>query len=89
MEQMRMTQQLVDMQKSVFEHMVNSMIMFWDQTEKMVGPLVDQAVWIPPERKGVFKQLVEQNKRGCEYIKSAAEQGFDWLEVFFNGNASK
>ncbi len=84
-QQMRMAKLLLDQQRVTFDGIMNNMIMFWDQTERMLGALVDQAAWVPPEGKGAFKEWIGGNKKGCESFKNVANEGFTWLDNFFSG----
>ncbi len=84
-QQMRLAKQFVDLQKVMVEGLFNSMITFWDQTEKMFGPFVDQAVWFPAEGRGILKEWIGRNKQGFETFKNAANEGFNVLEGMLNG----
>lgn len=85
--QMRMAKQVLDMQKVAFTGMINNMILFWDQTEKMLGSFMDKAVWMPDEGRKAFKEWVDGNKKGCETYKSAVDDGFNRLASCFNGKS--
>ena len=82
---MGMVKQMMGMQKMTLDGMLSSMIMFWEQTDRMLGPLLDQAVWMPAEGKKVFKDTVSANKRGCETFKDAVNEGFNRLESCIPG----
>lgn len=77
--------QMMDLQKLTFNGMINNMIMFWDQTEKMFGAVMEQTPWVPDEGKKVFHDWVNGNKKGCETFKSAVDDGFNKLESCFAG----
>jgi hypothetical protein len=86
--QVEMTRRLLDMEKAIFEGMLNNMIAFWDQTEKLLGAFVDSATWVPPEGKEAFKEWMVGNRKGCETFKRAANEGFSWLEAVMNSRAN-
>ncbi len=86
-QQFRLAKQFVDLQKVMFDGVFNGMIIFWDQTEKMLAQIVDQAVWMPPEGKDVFKEWIGRNKKGCESFRNAANDGFTWLEGILTGGS--
>ncbi len=83
--QMRMARQVMDMQRVAFTGMINNMILFWDQTEKMLGAFMDRAGWVPEEGKKAFREWVDGNKKGCETYKNAVDDGFNRLGSCFNG----
>ena len=85
MDQMRMTKQVFDLQKATFDSMLGSMLMFWDQTEKVLNNFMDQAVWVPEEGKKAFSEWVRTNKKGCEDFKTAVSDGFEKMESCFVG----
>jgi hypothetical protein len=86
MDQMRMTKQVFDLQKATFDGMLSSMLMFWDQTERMLNSFMDQAVWVPDEGKKAFAQWIRTNKKGCEDLRSAVADGFKKMEGCFVGS---
>lgn len=85
-QQSRMAKQIMDLQRATFEGMINNMIMFWDQTGKMLSPFVDQAPWVPEEGKKAFRDWVEGAKKGCETFKNSVNDGFSRVESCFAAN---
>lgn len=83
-QQARMTKQWMDLQRVAFDGMINNMILFWDQTEKMFGSYLDQAAWVPAEGRKAFREWVDGNKKGCETFKSAVNDGFSRMETCFS-----
>lgn len=84
-QQVRMAKQMMDLQRVTFDGMINNMMMFWDQTERMLGSFMEQAPWVPQEGKRAFKDWVDGNKKGCETFKNAVNEGFSKLEGCFAG----
>ena len=85
MDQMRMTKQVFDLQKATLDSMLGGMLMFWDQTEKMLNGFMEQAVWLPDEGKRAFNQWIRTNKKGCEDLKNVMADGFKKMEGCFVG----
>ncbi len=82
-QQMKTVKQMIDMQKSTVDGMINSMTMFWTQTETMMETFLVQAVWIPEEGKKALRDWVETNKQGCETFRNAVNDGYSNLEKMF------
>jgi len=81
----RIAKQMMDVQRATFGSVINNMIMFWDQTGKMFGTFLDQAVWVPEEGKKTFREWIDVNKKGCETFKNAVDEGFNKLESSITG----
>jgi hypothetical protein len=79
-QQKMMAKQLMDLQKATFEGMMNNMIIFWDQTGRMLGSYLNQASWMPEEGRKTFRDWVDSNKKGCETFQHAVTDGFKRLE---------
>jgi hypothetical protein len=84
--QVKMAKQLMDLQRATCEGMLNNMIVFWDQTEKFLGALVDSAMWVPPESKSAFKEWIVCNNKSCRTFKRTVTEGFSWMETFLNAH---
>ncbi len=82
-QQMKTVKQMIDLQKSTVDGMINSMTMFWTQTETMMETFLVQAVWIPEEGKKALRDWVETNKKGCETFRNAVNDGYSNLEKMF------
>ena len=80
MDQMRMAKEVFQLQKATVDGMLNSMLMFWDQTEKVMNTFMEQAIWLPDEGKKAFNEWVRTNKKGCEDFKNAVADGFNKME---------
>lgn len=86
---MTMAKQMLDLQRVTFDSMINGMLMFWDQTERMVGPFLEQAAWMPEEGKKAVRDWLDTNRRGCESFKNAVDTGYSNLEKFFGGTGQQ
>ena len=87
--QMLMVKQMIDMQKASFDAMMNSMLMFWNQTEQMLGSFLNQAAWMPDQGKDAFRQWLENNKKACDYFKTTIDNGYTTLEEYFRGGSGR
>lgn len=70
MDQFTMTKQVLDLQKATFEGMTCSMLMFWEQTEKIFDSFLDQAVWLPEEGRKAFSEWIKINRKGYESFRN-------------------
>jgi hypothetical protein len=81
-QQMRMAKQFMDLQRVTFDGMINNMIIFWDQTGRMLGSYFDQAPWMQDDARKAFQDWIDGNKKGCETFKNTVNDGFKRLESF-------
>jgi len=79
-----MAKQLINLQRIGAEGMISSMIMFWEQAESMLNALLGQVSWVPEEGKKVFREWVDSNKKGCETLKNAVNDGYASLGRYFD-----
>jgi hypothetical protein len=79
-QQFGMAKQMIEMQKTSCESIINSMIIMWEQS----GNMLEGATWFPEEGRKAFRQWVEVNKKACENMKSAISSGYANLEKFFS-----
>jgi polyhydroxyalkanoate synthesis regulator phasin len=68
--------QMIDFQKTTFDHTFDAMVMLQDQTEKVANTLFEQATWFPEEGKRVIIQWTEIYKKGRDDLKSAVDDHF-------------
>lgn len=78
-QQFRIVKQMIDMQKSSCDGMINSLIMMWEQT----ATVLEGAPWFPEEGRRAFRQWVDMNKSACESLKGAINTGYSNLDKFF------
>lgn len=79
-QQARIAKQIMDLQRVAFDGMLNNMIVYWDETEKLLGAMLDKAAWVPDEGKKAFREWMDGNKKGCETLKKAVNDGFNNIE---------
>ena len=74
-----MAKQMIDLQRISVEGMINNMIMLWDQTGSVLNSFLDQAAWVPEEGKKACREWIDSNKKGCETLKNAVNNGYNNL----------
>lgn len=84
-QQTKMMKQMMDLQRSSFDGMLNNMIMFWEHTERTVNAFLDQASWLPEEGKKAVREWTDANRKGCEGFKCSMNDSFSRMESFFMG----
>ncbi len=84
--QTKLAKQMIDLQRVSLNGMINNTLILLDQTEKMLGVMMDQANWVPDEGKKALREWVDSNKRGCENFKKVVDDGFNRMESCFMGN---
>ncbi|MDQ5986417.1 MAG: hypothetical protein CSYNP_02141 [Syntrophus sp. SKADARSKE-3] len=83
MEPENVTKQMIDFQKTALDNTFRTMSIFQEQTERMMGMVLDQSSWIPPEGKNAIQTYVKAYKKGQADLKASADDGFAKLEGFF------
>ena len=51
MEPLKMAKQMIDFQKATFDNTFEAMVLLQDQTERMVGTIMEQATFLPRGRE--------------------------------------
>ncbi len=74
-----MTKKMIDLQRVSVEGWIGNMIAFWEQTGSMLNSILNQSAWIPDEGKKVVRDWIDTNKRGCETLKDAVNNGYNSL----------
>jgi hypothetical protein len=82
-----MVKQMIDLQRIGVEGMIGSVIILWDQTGSVLNAILEQAPWTPEEGKKVFRAWVDSNKKGCETLKEAVNNGYTNLAKYFEKKA--
>ena len=79
----RFAKQMIDLQKTTFDNMYDSMVMLYDHAEKLTLTLFEQANWIPEESSRVVTQWLEILKTGRNDYKSAMDNIFTRMDDVF------
>ena len=79
--------QMIDLQRTSIEGMIGNAIVFWDQMENAWNMFLNQASWVPEEGKKALREWIDSNKKGCETIKDAVNNGYASLGKCFERKA--
>jgi hypothetical protein len=85
MEQTTIMKQMINFNKAAFDNAYNAMVMFQDETEKMVNMSMEQATWIPEEGKQFADEWTKTCRQGWKDFKNAVDANFKKAEDFFAG----
>jgi hypothetical protein len=77
---MNAVKQAIEMQKAGFDNMLNSTLMFLNQSDLMLNSFLGFATWMPEEMKNAFRQQWEANKQAFAFFKKSVDDGFDNLK---------
>jgi hypothetical protein len=72
--------QILDFQKSAFTNAFNAYAMIQDQSQKMLGAVAEQAVWLPQQSRQQLDQWVASAKKGINDYKKAVDDSFNLFE---------
>lgn len=79
----RLAKQVIDFQRTMFENVFKSTVMFQDVMENTANTLLNQATWLPEEGKKTIDSWVPVYKKGREDYKNIIDESFDNLKKFF------
>ena len=82
-----LAKQMIDLHRMSLEGMIGNAIIFWDQMGNMGNMFLNQASWVPDEGKKAFREWIDSNKKGCETIKDAVNNGYASLGKCFDRKA--
>ncbi|MFZ2396875.1 MAG: hypothetical protein WAW09_11385 [Smithella sp.] len=88
MDNKAIVKQMIDLHKTSFGNFFSTMVTLQDQAEKMMKTFVDRNPGITEEGKKVMEQLNSMYKKNCDDFKKAVDEGYEKIEVFFDGNAA-
>lgn len=80
-------QQIIDVNKAIFDNSFNAITVLQDHTEKMVGLFLEQATLFPLEGRKVISEWIESYKKGRQDYKEAVDNNFKTVENYFVGAA--
>ncbi|MFW2365055.1 MAG: hypothetical protein ACN4GW_01455 [Desulforhopalus sp.] len=80
MELTGMTKQLINFQKSTFNHAFSGAIALQDYSENLMGTILSQSPWLNEESKKPICDSVKIVKSVTEEYKKVVDQGFAELE---------
>ena len=83
MEPKQIAKQMIDFNKKAFDSSFDAMSVIQEQTEKMVGSLMEQSALFPEEGKKLVNDWIKTYKKGREEFKAAADENFKKVEAFF------
>ena len=84
MEPKQIAKQMVDFNKKAFDNSFEAMAVLQDQTEKMVAAMMQQTTFFPEEGKKLINDWLKTYKKGREEFKTAADENFKKVDVFFS-----
>lgn len=85
MDPKQIAKQMVDFNKTAFDNSFAAMAVIQEQTEKMVSNMMEQTNIFPAEGKKLIMDWIKTYKKGREEFKTAAEENFKKVEVYFSG----
>jgi hypothetical protein len=84
MEPAKMTQQMIEFQKTAVESSFQAMALFQGHAEKVLQMVLNQAAWLPEGSKKALDEWTNTYKKGCEGFKQAVDMSFARAENFFS-----
>ncbi len=83
MDQNQIFKQMIDFNKATFDNSFSAMVMVQEQTEKMVGTILEQATWLPEEGKKAISEWADACKKGSKDFKKAVDDNYKKVDDFF------
>ena len=76
---------MIDFQKTAFDNTFRTMSILQEQTERMMGMVLEQSSWVPADGKSAIQNYVKAYKKGQADFKASADDGFAKVEGYFAG----
>jgi uncharacterized protein YlbG (UPF0298 family) len=89
MEYNKLTKQLIDFQRVLFNNTNNTFSVMQDNSENMVTGFWDQFTWVSKDTKKPFNDSFKFVKKAREDYRKAIDQGFDKLAELVDDKADK
>ncbi len=83
MDQKQIARQMLQFHKTAFDNGFNAMTMVYEQNEKMVNAMLDQATWLPEEGKKAMLDWIQSYQKGCDEFKKLMDEKYKRIEEFF------
>ena len=80
MNQKEMILQMVSFNKKAFENTFNAVVVFQDQSESLFKSMLDQAPWLPQDKKTGVGEWVKSYKKTRDDFRKSVDDGFMKLE---------
>lgn len=85
MEPRTIAKQAMDYHRAAVDNSFNAMLLLYEQTARMADSFLAQATVLPAEGTKVIHEWLSAYKKGCEALKSAADENFNTVEGFLAG----
>jgi len=83
MDQKQIAKQVIQFNKTAFDNSFNAMNMVYEQNEKMVESLLNQATWLPEEGKRAIGDWMSAYRTGCNDFKKLVDENYAKVEAYF------
>jgi hypothetical protein len=79
-----LTKQMIDFNRTAFAKAFDGLVMVQDQMEKVMGLVLEQNQWLPPEGKKAYGDWVRTYKQARDEFKGKVEEGYEQVESFLD-----
>ncbi len=88
-QQRTMARQLIDLQRVTFDGAMRNYIILLDQTGNLYSSFLNQAVWIPEQRRKAFWEWLGRSKRAMEDYSEFVNSAYRGLGNIFGAEDSR
>lgn len=88
METEKFAKQMIGFQKATFDNTFSALVMFQDQTERMVNTVLEQTTWLPEEGRRVIDEWMQVYKKGRTDFKGIVDENFVKMGSLFETPAT-
>ena len=89
MENIELTENIIDIQKQTVENTLNAVTLIQDQTERASNNLMEHGVSVAEQGHQAFEEWIKEYKRGRSVLKKTLEDNFNNLENLVNRKATR
>lgn len=80
----KITQQMLNLNKTSFDNSFNAMNLVCEQNRKMAESFLSQAAWIPDEGKKAYKDWMSAMCTGANDLKKMVDENYTKVEEYFD-----
>lgn len=89
MDPKQLAKQLVDFNKSLFDHNFQMMKILYNQTENIFLRFLERSNWITEDGKKIINEWTNTCKKSNEYFKGYADENYKKIADYFTREEKK
>jgi uncharacterized coiled-coil DUF342 family protein len=83
MDTRQIPKQMIEFNKTTFDHTFEAIIALQDQTEKFASSFIEKAAWLPEESRKAINEWIKVYKKGRDDFKCYADDNYEKMVNYF------